>query len=106
MAKNQQTPKELVVPTNQLHITLPTDYSKLLQAYSIWRYRLSPSQERYRRFQAKPGMFYPSFTNAYKDQIDRPFYFFTFDEPQASLYTLLPVGHTAKPWLYHFGNPN
>lgn len=106
MPKTQQAPKELVVPTNQLHIKLPPDYSKLLQAYSIWRYRLSPSQERYRRFQAKPGMFYPSFTNAYKDQIDRPFYFFTFDEPQASLYTLLPVGHTAKPWLYHFGNPN
>ncbi|WP_151089171.1 hypothetical protein [Hymenobacter baengnokdamensis] len=104
--KPSPSPQQLLVPTNQLHIKLPADYTKLLQSYSIWRYRLSPSQERYRRFQVKPGMFYPSFTNAYKDQIDRPFYFFTFDEPQASLYTLLPVGHTAKPWQYHFGNPS
>ncbi|MDO7846997.1 hypothetical protein Q5H92_11560 [Hymenobacter sp. M29] len=106
MAKNQQNPQPLVVPTNQLHITLPNDYSKLLQAYSIWRYRLSPSQEHYRKFQANSSMFYPSFTNAYKNQIDRPFYFYTHDKPQASLYTLLPIGHTAKPWQYPFGNPN
>jgi hypothetical protein len=105
-SKPSPSPQHLLVPTNQLHIKLPTDYAKLLQAYSIWRYRLSPAQERYRRHQAKPGTFYPSFTNAYKDQIDRPFYFFTFDEPQASLYTLLPAGHPAKPWTYHFGHPH
>jgi hypothetical protein len=104
--KRSPSPQQLLVFTNQLHIKLPTDYAKLLQAYSIWRYRLSPSQERYRRYQAKPGMFYPSFTNAYKDQIDRPFYYFSYDEPQASLYTLLPTGHSAKPWTYHFGNPS
>jgi hypothetical protein len=106
MAKKQQIPQELVVPTNQLHITLPGDYSQMLRHYSIWRYRLSPSQEHYRKFQANARMFYPSFTNAYKDQIDQPFYFYTHDKPQASLYTLLPVGHTAKPWHYPFGNPN
>lgn len=94
------------MPTNQLHITLPSDYSKLLQHYSIWRYRLSPSQDYYRRNRVRPGVFYPSFTNAYKDQIDQPFYYFSYDEPQASLYTLLPVGQPAKPWQYHFGNPN
>lgn len=105
MPQSNKTPQLMQVPTNQLHIELPTDWTALLRKYSIWHYRLSPSQERFRRFQAKPGTFYPSFTNAYKDQIDRPFYFFTFDEPQASLYTLLPVGHTAKPWTYHFGDP-
>jgi hypothetical protein len=106
MAKKQQMPQKLVVPTNQLHITLPTDYSRLLQHYSIWRYRLSPSQDYYRRNRVRPSLFYPSFTNAYKDQIDQPFYYFSYDEPQASLYTLLPIGQPAKTWQYHFGNPN
>ena len=57
MAQNKRSSQQLQVLTNQLHIKLPTDYAKLLQSYSVWRYRLSPTQERYRRYQAKSGMF-------------------------------------------------
>ena len=104
-ARRPDTPPMLVA-TNQLHLTLPPNWQPLLQQYSIWRYRLSPSQDYYRREVAKPSLFYASFTNAYKAQIDQPFYYFSHDTPQSSLYTLLPVGEQPKAWLYTFGDPS
>ncbi|OON65471.1 hypothetical protein [Hymenobacter sp. CRA2] len=106
----RQGEQPMLVPTNQLHIKLPTDWELLHQKYSIWRYRLTDSQDYYRRNHPRPDLFYGSFTNEYKDQIDRPFYFFSFDEVKPgvnrpALYTLLPAGHQAKPWMYTFGNP-
>ena len=95
---------QMRVPTNQLHIELPESWDALAQKYSVWRYQLSASQDAYRRHAAGPN-FYASFTNAYKEQIDRPFYYYTFEKPQATLYALLPAGHTAQPWQYHFGKP-
>ena len=95
--------KEILVPTNQLHIGLPTDWSALLRKYSIWRYRLSETQNRFRRF--ADARFYSRFTNDYKNKFDQPFYFFTFDEPYAALYTLLPADAVPRPWLYTFGKP-
>ena len=94
--------RSLMVPTNQLYIEFPTDWTHLLKTYSIWRYRLSETQDRHRRFADKN--FYGRFTNAYKNQFDRPFYFFTFDEPRAALYSLLPHGHHPEPWLYRLGS--
>ena len=95
--------KEIMVPTNQLHIGPPADWSALLRKYSIWRYRLSESQNRFRRF--ADAKFYSRFTNDYKNKFDQPFYFFTFDSPSATLYTLLPADAVPSPWLYPFGNP-
>jgi hypothetical protein len=95
--------KEIQVLTNQLHITPPTEWSALLRNYSIWRYQLSEPQNRFRRF--ADARFYSRFTNDYKNKFDQPFYFFTFDEPYASLYTLLPAGEIPRPWLYTFGKP-
>jgi hypothetical protein len=95
--------KEILVATNQLHITPPTDWAALLGKYSIWRYRLSEEQNRFRRFADK--QFFSRFTNDYKNKFDQPFYFFTFDQPGASLYTLLPTEAVPHPWHYHFGQP-
>lgn len=92
----------LHVLTNQLYIEFPDQWARLLEGHSIWRYRLSEPQDRYRRFADRN--FYGRFTNAYKNQFDHPFYYFTFDEPQAALYSLLPNGHQPRPWLYRFGN--
>lgn len=92
----------LPVLTNQLYIEFPTDWSLLLQRYSVWRYRLSDSQGYYSRNIGKK-YFYERFTNAYKNQFDQPFYYFTFDRPQATLYTFLPNGHQPEPWLFSFG---
>jgi hypothetical protein len=92
----------LQVLTNQLYIEFPNNWTQLLEGYSIWRYRLSEAQDRHRRFADKN--FYGRFTNAYKNQFDRPFYYYTFDEPQAALYSLLPHGHQPEPWLYRFGS--
>ncbi|AMR26433.1 hypothetical protein A0257_04490 [Hymenobacter psoromatis] len=95
--------KEIQVLTNQLHIGLPADWSALLRKYSIWCYRLSETQNRFRRF--ADARFYSRFTNDYKNKFDQPFYFFTFDEPCAALYTLLPADEVPRPWLYSFGKP-
>lgn len=93
----------LQVLTNQLYIEPPTDWATLLASYTVWRYQLSSSQAYYARSVA-PKKFYERFTNAYKTAFDQPFYYFTFDKPHASLYTLLPHGHTPKPWVFPFGN--
>jgi hypothetical protein len=95
--------KEILVATNQLHITPPTDWAALLGKYSLWRYQLSDEQNRFRKF--ADGRFFSRFTNDYKNKFDQPFYFFTFDQPGSSLYTLLPADAVPRPWLYHFGNP-
>lgn len=91
----------LSVPTNQLLVEFPADWSKLLQHYTLWRYRLSEHQENHKKFADR--YFYERFTNAYKNQFDQPFYFYTFDTPAAALYTLAPHGHHPEPWLYPFG---
>jgi hypothetical protein len=95
--------KEIQVATNQLHIAPPADWAALLGKYSFWRYQLSDEQNRFRRFADK--QFFSRFTNDYKNKFDQPFYFFTFDQPAAALYTLLPAGAVPRPWHYHFGNP-
>ncbi len=95
--------KEIMVATNQLHIKPPTDWAALLGKYSLWCYRLSDEQNRFRKF--ADGRFFSRFTNDYKNKFDQPFYFFTFDQPGASLYTLLPAEAVPRPWYYHFGNP-
>lgn len=95
-------PDDLVVLTNQLFVELPDDWSRLLAGYSVWRYRLSESQNNHRRFADKN--FFGRFTNAYKNQFDHPHYFFTFDAPRAALYALLPHGHQPEPWMYRFGD--
>lgn len=92
----------LSVPTNQLLIEFPDDWSSLLQRYTLWRYRLSEHQNNHKQFADR--YFYERFTNAYKNQFDQPFYFYTFDSPTAALYTLAPHGHHPEPWLYPFGN--
>lgn len=91
----------LSVPTNQLHVAFPTDWSRLLQHYTLWRYQLSERQNSYARNADK--RFYERFTNAYKNQFDHPFYFFFYDTP-ATLYTLIPHGQQPEPWSYSFGD--
>lgn len=92
----------LSVPTNQLHVEFPADWSRLSQRYTLWRYRLSERQNNHQRWADR--RFYERFTNAYKNQFDRPFYFYTFDTPAAALYTLVPNGQHPEPWRYTFGN--
>jgi hypothetical protein len=93
----------LSVLTNRLHIEMPDDWSNLLQRCSLWRYRLSERQNNHRVY-ADRKYFYSRFTNAYKNQFDYPFYFFTYNQPFAALFTLLPHGHQPKPWHYPFGS--
>lgn len=90
------------VPTNQLYIEFPDDWSALLANYTFWRYRLSDSQG-YHASKVAPRYFYERFTNAYKKEFDQPFYYFTYDKPQATLYTLLPNGHKPESWRFPFG---
>ncbi|RZJ86267.1 MAG: hypothetical protein EOO60_13650 [Hymenobacter sp.] len=91
----------LSVPTNQLHVEFPADWSRLLEHYTLWRYPLSERQNGYAHSADK--RFYERFTNAYKNQFDHPFYFFFYDTT-ATLYTLLPHGQHPEPWSYSFGN--
>jgi hypothetical protein len=91
----------LSVPTNQLLVEFPDDWSALSQRYTLWRYRLSEHQDNHKRFADR--YFYERFTNAYKNQFDQPFYFYTFDTPAAALYTLAPHGQQPEPWFYPFG---
>lgn len=70
---------------------------------------MSDSQNHYRLNHKRKDIFYSTFTNAYKNQIDQPFCYFTFDERapgvyRPALYTLLPAGHAAKDWAYTFGD--
>ena len=88
--------KEILVATNQLHIMPPTgDWAALLGKYSLWRYQLSDEQNRFRKFADK--QFFSRFTNDYKNKFDQPFYFFTFEQPAAALYTLLPADAVPRP---------
>lgn len=92
----------LSVPTNQLVIEMPDDWSRLLSGFSIQRYQLSKRQHDFGQFGDRG--FYYRFPNDYKNQFDQPFYYFTKDEPYAALYTLVPNDAPRKPWMYTFGD--
>ncbi|GAA4399046.1 hypothetical protein GCM10023187_10350 [Nibrella viscosa] len=100
MTRSRLKEKHLNVITNQLWIENPANWTKLTERYSLWRYRLTKRQDDYRRFSKSD--FFVRFTNNYKDQFDRPFYYFTHDRPTSSLYTVLKPGEQPKPWLFTF----
>ncbi|KAB7725491.1 hypothetical protein F5984_25960 [Rudanella paleaurantiibacter] len=88
--------------TNQLYIEFPPEWSTLSKRYTIYRYQLTEAQNNHRRFADRN--FFARFTNAYKNQFDRPFYFYTYDAPYASLYSLIPNDQKPEPWFYPFGS--
>lgn len=91
----------MAVPTNQLLIELPSDWSLFLSRYSIRRYQLTKRQSEHGY---RDKSFYHRFPNDYKNQFDHPFFYFTKDDPYPALYTLVPISAAHKPWRYPFGN--
>jgi hypothetical protein len=96
-----KTTLTIQVLTNQLYIQLPKNWSKLLSKYTVWKYQLSQYQKNFSQYSDK--RFYERLTNAYKNEFDQPFYYFTYDKPFPALYTLKPKSEGARAWKYPFG---